>query len=83
MQGGYGQADGGWLWFDASYNGDKDGYQTNANDEYQWTLSPVPAAGTYPTAFRASLNGGPWLDCLTDGPSSSIDLQRTGTLTAQ
>jgi len=77
MQAGLGWPDGGWTWNDATYDGDRG--NGNANDEYQWT-GVDPAVGTYATAFRAMLDGGPWTYCELNGPNSALDVTQAGSL---
>lgn len=76
MQAGLGSADGGWTWSDATYNRD-----ANNNDEYVWNGTDPSAPGTYLTAFRAMLTGGPWVYCERSGPSDQLDVTQAGTLT--
>jgi hypothetical protein len=77
MQAGLGYPDGGWSWNATTYNVD-----VGNNDEYQWQTTD-PAAGNYLTAFRASLDGGPFTYCEKDGPHPALDPAQAGTLTVQ
>lgn len=75
MDFGVGFGDGGFAWAPARYNGDR-----GNNDEYVWQ-GPNPAAGSYQTLFRATLDGGPFTYCETDGPHDALDPTKTGSLT--
>ncbi len=81
VQLGVGQPDGGgFTWFPTSWNGKQPG-QPN-NDEYKATLLANPP-GTYGTAFRASLDGGPFTYCELDGGHAALDPSALGSLTVQ
>jgi len=78
VQGSIGTAAGGFLaWADAAFNVDTD---SGANDEFKLDVI-LPEPGNYLSAFRASLDGGPWRYCLTDGPADAIDNAKAGTVT--
>jgi hypothetical protein len=78
MEAGLGLADGGWSWSATVFNGDR-----GNNDEYRWD-GVYPAAGTtVASAFRVSLQNGPWVYCETTGPSDALDLTKTGSITGQ
>lgn len=78
MQAGIGFSDGGWSWSPATYDADKN---NGANDEYAWSGADPSVPGTYLTAFRAMMTGGPWVYCLTDGPYDQLDVTKAGSLT--
>jgi hypothetical protein len=82
MQAALGYADGGFNWVDATYNTDVDGNSPgdHANDEYQWA-STASDLGTFATAYRAQLDGGPWSYCETDGIHAALDPAHTGSIT--
>src|SRR5262249_12925659 len=77
MQAGISLTDGGWSWNATAYNVD-----VGNNDEYKWAAT-CPGAGSYLTSFRASLDGGPWTYCETDGPHNALETSWAGSVTAQ
>jgi hypothetical protein len=78
MEFGYGFGDGGFTWSPTTYDGDRG--PSGANDEYVWS-GPNPAVGSYQTVFRATLDGGPFTYCESDGPHDQLDPTKTGSLT--
>ena len=74
MQAGLGFSDGGWSWFDATYNTDAPsapGATDINNDEYQWTSPGLPE-GIYRTAFRAQSSDAGWIYCELNGPQATL-----------
>lgn len=78
MEHGIGFDDGGWTWAAAAWFADR-----GNNDEWKGSVTAPATAGTARTAFRASLDGGPWRYCEKDGLHETLDLTQAGTITAQ